>query len=114
MNEEKKLHRIIAQKEGITITATTSHDMTIKEVEESAVASVLGGVDEQVNFKHFIVLPITTEERWNEGAINFCPRCGSNISDFGLDNYTHSDCHDCGASFHVQIDVEIEEDEEDE
>lgn len=100
---EKYMYRIIAQKTGITITAETSNDVTFDEAKTIGIADVLGGVDKLVNFEPFVVLPITTKERWDEGTINFCPRCGKNLGDYGLETYGNFDCDSCGASMEVQI-----------
>lgn len=56
--DEKVLHRIIAQKKGITLTAETKEDTTFDEAKEIAVNEVLGGVDKLVNFEPIVVLPI--------------------------------------------------------
>lgn len=112
IKEEKQIYRIIAQKQGITITAETSIEMTMEEAENTAVAEVLGGVNQLINLKHFVALPITTEERWKAGHINFCPRCGKNISEFGYEDTLTSDCHNCGADLVVFVHVENSEDQE--
>lgn len=101
--EEKYIHRIIAQKEGITITAETSNDVTYDEAKQTAIAEVLGGVDKVVGFQPFVVIPLTTKERWEDKTINFCPRCGTNISDQELEQYATFDCFNCDTSIDVQI-----------
>lgn len=100
--EEKKIYRIIAQKEGITITAE-SKEMTMKEATETAIAEVLGGVHKALNFQPFIAVPVTTQERWDAGYINFCPRCGANISEYELEEYANTDCFECDTSLDIHI-----------
>lgn len=102
--EENQMYRILAQKEGITITAETSNNVTFEEAKKTAIAEVLGGIDKVVNFQPFVVLPISTKERWENHSINFCPRCGTNIQDHELENTDFFDCYECNASIHVHID----------
>ncbi|MBX9972528.1 hypothetical protein [Cytobacillus firmus] len=101
--EDKMLHRIIAQKKGITITAETKNDVTLEDAKEIAIYEVLGGVDEILKFEPMVVLPITTKERWEEGTINFCPRWGTNLQEYDLQQYANFDCDSCSASMEVQI-----------
>ena len=103
--EEKQIYRIIAQKEGITITAETLGEMTMEEATKTAIADVLGGIDKAVKFQPFIAVPITTEERWKAGYINFCPRCGANISDYDLYENADTDCFECDASLDIHVEV---------
>lgn len=102
--EEKKIYKIIAQKEGITITAET-HETTLEEVTETAIEEVLGGVDKAVDFRPFVALPVTTKERWDAGYINYCPRCGANISEYDLGEYANTDCYECNASLDINVSV---------
>lgn len=101
--EEKQLYKIIAQKEGITITATTSEDVTFDEAKNIAITSVLGGVDKLIEFEPMVLIPITTKERWEYGTINFCPRCGTSLQDEELERYADVYCHECNASMEIQI-----------
>lgn len=100
--EEKMIYRIIAQKEGITITAETK-EMTFEDAKKTAIAEVLVGVDKSLEFNPFVALPVTTQERWEAGYINFCPRCGANISEYELEEYANMDCFTCDASLDIQI-----------
>lgn len=102
MTKDKQMYRVFAQKEGITITAETS-ESTFEEVKETAVVNVLGGVDRMVEFQPYVIVPITTKERWKNGFINFCPRCGANVADQEHENYAFFDCFDCNSSMEVQI-----------
>ncbi len=102
-SEEKQIYRVIAQKEGITITAEMAREMTKKEAVEAAINEVLGGADKVVDFQPCIAVPITTQERWNKGYINFCPRCGTNISEYELYDFADTECHECNASLNIQI-----------
>ncbi len=104
-SEEKKLYRVIAQKEGITITAEMSREMTMKEAVDAATTEVIGGVHKIVDFQPCVAVPITTQERWDEGYINFCPRCGANISEYELYEFAETECHECDASINIRIDL---------
>jgi hypothetical protein len=102
-SEEKMMYRIIAQKKGITITAETSNDVDFEEAKNIGFAEVLNGVDKAVQFEPFVVLPVTTKERWEEKTINFCPRCGANLKDYELEQYANFDCYECDTSMDVHI-----------
>jgi hypothetical protein len=102
-NEEKMMYRIIAQKEGITITAETSNDVTFEEAKNTAVVDVLSGVDKVVNFQPFVAIPITTKERWEDKTINFCPRCGANLKDYDLEQSANFECYECDTSMDIHI-----------
>lgn len=109
--EEKMIYRLLAQKEGITITAETK-EMTMEEAKATAIAEVLVNVDKTLDFQPFVALPVTTQERWDAGCINFCPRCGTNLSDYELDEYANTDCHSCDASLDIHVQVyDSDEDE---
>ncbi len=97
--EEKCIHKVVAQKEGITITAITGSDVTFEEAKSIAKKEVLNGDD----YQPFVVLPITTQERWDDKAINFCPRCGSNLKDYQLEQYASFDCYECDTSMDIRI-----------
>ena len=101
--EENQMYRVLEQKEGITITAETSIDLSFEEVKKTAIVNVLGGIDKAVKFQPFVVLPITTKERWEDGSINFCPRCGKNLAEQELERYATFDCYECKASMEVQV-----------
>lgn len=103
MEKDKQIYKLLAQKDGVTITANTSNAVTFDEAKEIAINSVLGGVDKAVSFEPVVVLPVTTQERWEDGYINFCPRCGQNVQDFELEQFGEIDCHNCGAVSEVQI-----------
>lgn len=101
--EEKKMYKIIAQKEGITITAETNGDITFEEAKKTAITEVLNGADRAVTFQPYVVLPITTKERWDNHSINFCPRCGANIQDHELENSDFFDCYECDSTVEIHI-----------
>lgn len=108
-SEEKMMYRIIAQTKennnGITITAETKTDVTHEEAIEIAKKDVLfKGVLEE-RYTPFIVQPITTTERWKEGAINFCPRCGKSLHEYELSDSESFDCYECNANIDVNINV---------
>lgn len=100
--EEKYIHRIIAQKEGITITAETTV-MNLEEAKKTAVAEVLCDVNKAVDFQPFVVLPIATQERWDDKCINFCPRCGNSLMDYELEQHESFDCDRCETSMEIKI-----------
>lgn len=109
--EEKMIYRIVAQREHMTITADTVEELTMDEAEKTAIANVLGGVNALVGLKPFVALPITTKERWDAGKMNFCPRCGTNLSDCDLEETAYTDCSNCDVSLevHIQLHDEIED-----
>jgi hypothetical protein len=103
----KKLYRIITQTEGMTITAETSHDMTESEARNAAEKDVLSP---NGKYKPYVLVPICTEFQWKYGQINFCPRCGHNISEYvggdNLEGVTESlefECPQCEAEVYVNI-----------
>lgn len=100
--DEKLMYKIIAQKEGITITAETN-ELTFDEAKKVAIAEVLLETDKAVSYQPFVLLPMTTNERWNERCINFCPRCGANLHEQELGNSEFFDCYDCDSSIEVTI-----------
>ena len=98
--EGKMLYRIIGQKAGVTITAETKNDLTFEEAKGIATNEVLGKIEE---LQPFVVLPITTQERWHNHSINFCPRCGANLKDDDLENSDFFNCFECNSSVEVHI-----------
>lgn len=102
------LYRIIAQREGLTITAETK-EISFKEAKKAA----LSHVQHPEQFQPYVLMPLTTQERWDSGYINFCPRCGANIADYDLEENTFSDCYECDATLNINIAVEppVEEEE---
>jgi hypothetical protein len=101
--KEKQIYKIIAQNDGLTITVKTSCDITFEEAEKIAKNSVLVGAFKNEKFQPYVILPITTKERWDDRAINFCPRCGANISEYELRSFDFFDCYECDSSIQVQI-----------
>jgi hypothetical protein len=101
--EEKMLYKIVGQKQGITITCETSDDVTYEEARNIAVKEVLGGLTKALSFNPFVLLPITTKERWEDKTINFCPRCGENLHEYDLEQSDRFDCHSCDTSMEVHI-----------
>jgi protein-arginine kinase activator protein McsA len=110
MSEEKMIYRIKAQSKGhtVTITAETSKEVTQEEAIKIAKTSVLVGTN--LDYAPFLVEPLCTEEQWEEGHINFCPRCGKNIADMDLGTMGLFECMECGAYVDVNI-MEVQEDE---
>ena len=113
MKKDKKVvYRILGQRDGVTMTAETSNELTFDEAKEVAIDGLFGGVNNLIGLQPFVLMPITTKERWSEGSINFCPRCGTNVTDYELEQFGSFECHTCNAQVGVQIEVEEEYDEE--
>ncbi len=116
MSNAKLLYRIIAQTNELTITAETSKELTAEEAREEAIKHVLipGG-----NYNNHILQPIGTLNGWKYGHINFCPRCGKNISEeMGdsseiVNNVQEFECPECEAEVFVEIIRTVEEREND-
>lgn len=103
-NENELIYRIISQVEGLTIEVQTTPLPSKKE----AVAIGIGEIERvglQTNaVQPCVALPITTQERWDSLCINFCPRCGSNITDYELESIGDFECFECNANLHINID----------
>lgn len=99
-DEEKKMYRAIAQKNGITITADTGKDMTEEEARKACILEIL---KDKVDFEPFIVFPLTTKERWENRCINFCPRCGTNIAEYELGSHAQVECYECDTYMDILI-----------
>lgn len=105
-SEEKKyLYRILAQTEGMTITAETKGEVTEAEAIADVKTSVLHEkVIEAGGYRNFVALPICTKEEWKSGNVNFCPRCGKRLEDIE-DHFYSGECFECGADLDVSINV---------
>ncbi|MEK5394100.1 hypothetical protein NSQ59_27750 [Margalitia sp. FSL K6-0131] len=101
--EEKMIYRIVAHKEGITITAETQNDVTFDEAKKIAITDVLGMTNKTIQYEPFVVLPVTTKERWEAKTINFCPRCGANLKDYELEESANFECYECDTSMDIHI-----------
>lgn len=114
---QKQLYRIIAQTNELTITAETSKELTADEAREEAIKHVLSPTGK---YNNHILQPIGTLNGWKHGHINFCPRCGKNISEeMGdssdmVNNMQEFECPECEADIYVHIKRTVEEREEDE
>jgi DNA-directed RNA polymerase subunit RPC12/RpoP len=103
---KKLLYRIMAQTDTMTVSADTAVELTLAEAREKTIKSVLNP-DGQYN--NHILQPIGTLNGWKYGHINFCPRCGKNISEeMGdsrdiVNNYQQCDCPECDAEVMVHI-----------
>lgn len=104
MTNEKQLYRIYAQKEGITMIGHTD-EITQEEITKAATNLLMTALDEKLDMQPFVVLPITTKERFDTGCINFCPRCGNNIAEYELEQNEDFDCFHCEASLSVSCSV---------
>lgn len=119
MKEEKKLlYRSIGQTvSGLTITADTHRAVTQEEAVSQAKQYVFVDAYKK-ELIPFVSLPICSEYQWKHGNINFCPRCGRNITDQITDDdpeYAESDqtfeCWECNAHIYVEIRTYPEDDE---
>ena len=99
--EEKQIYKILAQKEGVTLTANT-HEVTYDEAQKIA-DKFINSIHKDVKFETFVVLPMTTKERYDSGFINFCPRCGANLQDEEFENYADFVCFECDATIQIHI-----------
>ena len=99
--EEKQIYKILAQKDGVTLTANT-HEVTYDEAQKIA-NKFISEIHKDITFEPFVVLPVTTKERWDSGFINFCPRCGASLQDEELEQYADVYCHECDASMGIQV-----------
>lgn len=113
----KQLFRIIAQTNGMTITAQTSKEMTEDEARKAALEDVLSPTGK---YNNHVIQPIGTLNGWKHGHINFCPRCGKFIGDHIGDSAEYVtdvqefECPECDAEVFVEIKRTPEADEEDE
>ena len=102
--EERVLHRAIVQMtDGITMIAETSQETTEEETRKaiSQALPIDHLTDDQ--FHKIITLPITTQERWDKKMINFCPRCGRNITNANYNYAGRIRCMECD----IMADIEI-------
>lgn len=108
--EQKLIYRIIAQTDTITITAQTS-----KAVTEEAAYKDVPLVTANNTVERFIVFPVATQESWDNGHINFCPRCGTR-QEYIQDNYSRFECSECNAEVDCNITTydEVQDDYEEE
>ncbi|MEK5060509.1 hypothetical protein ACFSUM_18660 [Virgibacillus siamensis] len=93
---EKKMYRMKAQTETITITMFPKVATTHEESENEAKKHL------PFETKPFVVEEICSEEEWKEGQPNFCPRCGSRTS---FDDNGFYECSDCEAQGHVSVEI---------
>jgi ribosomal protein S27AE len=114
-SETKRLYRIIAQNDKLTITANTATEMTESEAAITAREDVLSP---NGNYRNFILHPLGTLNGWKHGHINFCPRCGTYIADEMGDsseianNAQTFECGECEAYMEVNIISTPEENED--
>jgi NADH pyrophosphatase NudC (nudix superfamily) len=111
LKEEKRYYRIIAQTETMTITGQTKAVTEEQAIKDAPL--VIGGGSFPT--RSFVLQPIATEDAWNSGYINFCPRCGSK-QDIE-DSWSRFECDNCSAEVDCNITVyddEIESDDDQE
>ena len=100
MSEEKELYRILAQRDGLTITVEMREEHTFDELKERVLCEEIFNVTLD-KCQPFVIQPLTTKERWEEQCINFCPRCGVNITTYEIEQNGEFECHSCDT--HVEI-----------
>ncbi|MED1301936.1 hypothetical protein P4U65_15420 [Bacillus pacificus] len=103
VEDKEMLYRIKAQKadNSMSITATTSNDVSLEEALDIATKEVL--VSPAESYRNFIVEPICTKEDWKEGVVSFCPRCGVNLKDSDIGKGGIFDCYDCSTTIEAHI-----------
>lgn len=101
--ETPMIYRTFAQTESITITAETKGAVTMARAEIDVEDHVLPK-HIQSDLKPWVTLPIATQESWDRGYVNFCPRCGKRIEDTDDNNWL-GDCFECGAELDIQITI---------
>lgn len=106
-DEIPKLYRIVAQTESITISAEISSDMTSDKARATANEYIMAP---NGKYQPFILLPICTKFQWDNGQINFCPRCGKNICESvggdcheAVTEQLKFECPECNANISVHI-----------
>ena len=102
MNDDTMLYRILAQTETITLSSMTNKDVSFEKAKEIGKKDVLLGKD-VVTYEPCVVVPVTTQERWEERTINFCPRCGANLHEYELEPSARFDCLECETSMDIDI-----------
>ena len=113
MKETKSLYRVLAQTETITITAQTSVELTEAEAKETALKDVLIHPDKNI-YQRFVVVPLCTKEQWKGGNVNFCPRCGSRLTEpdeDSVDSEYYGTCFNCEAELEINVHVYPDEEE---
>ena len=107
MKEVKSLYRILAQTETATANATTSIELTEKEAREVGEKEVLVYFDKNI-YQRFVAIPLCTKHQWEDGNVNFCPRCGerlTELTDDHADNEYYGECPQCEAQLEISIHV---------
>lgn len=100
--EEKMIYVLMAQTDEVTVTAQTKKAVTIEEAQKD-IHIVTGNY----MTNKYIILPIASQESWERGYINFCPRCGRR-QEFIEKSYSFFECHDCNAEIECNITVQNE------
>ncbi len=111
MKEVKSIYRILAQTETVTMNATTSKELTEKEAREVGEKEVLAYHDKTI-YQRFVAIPLCTKHQWEDGNVNFCPRCGERLAELNddhADNWFDGECPQCEAQLEINIHVYSED-----
>ncbi|MFB5761046.1 hypothetical protein [Paenibacillus medicaginis] len=94
MSTEKKMYRVLAQSNGITVTLSMNKPDTWDQAESDAKKYI------PPETKPYVIQEICDEDDWYAGTLNFCPRCGSKAN---YDNNGEFECNDCESSGEAYI-----------
>lgn len=103
---DKVMYRILAQTEGIHVSADLMGDNDFEKAKQIALEKVIIAPE---YYLHFVLQEIGTANGWKYGHINFCPRCGYNIhkamgdSKTIVNNAEDFECPECEAYVSVHI-----------
>ncbi|MGV3139428.1 hypothetical protein ACEF06_23730 [Brevibacillus agri] len=92
--DKTHVYRISSHIGGVIQTIRTN-PVTWEQAEAIAIKHV-PKLDET---RHYVIQEICTADEWEEGAVNFCPRCGSKPF---VDRFGDFDC-DCGATGNITM-----------
>lgn len=96
MSNEKKMFRVIAQTDDITVTLNMNGCHTIAQVESDARKHIPPGT------RPYVIQEICNEEEWELGELNFCPRCGNKAY---FDGYGRFECDGCNVVGEANIEL---------
>lgn len=104
----RKLYRILAQTtsestEGIMTIVASSRVHTQEQAQAIGRFILTGDTLRTEDYSPVIVEEIASEEDWERGACNYCPRCGKSVSMEPSDSF---ECYHCYAYVHVDITVD--------
>jgi hypothetical protein len=102
---DKFLYRVTAQSKTDDLTQQVNffRGLTYEEVKEFARNEDLFEGPMEEHYQNFVIEPICTEAEWQEGVINFCPRCGQNIAFMKIGRGDIFKCSHCQATVNCNI-----------